>query len=156
LTTGIAPAADARDLADARALVLDYARSFESGHCFTGIEQELSTLPGAYAPPRGCLLLAREGGRATGCVAVRTFAGDVCELMRLYVVPAARGTGRGRALTLDALERARGMGYRSVRLDTLATMGAARALYRSLGFSEISSGGRAAPGPVIVMERALV
>jgi ribosomal protein S18 acetylase RimI-like enzyme len=155
VTEGVESVAGGSAVDEAHRLMLAYARSVDFAHCFEDIEAELEELPGEYAPPGGCLLLSREEGRAVGCVAVRRLTDEVCELKRLYVEPAARGTGRGRALTLAAVDLARGMGYRAVRLETLESMEAARGLYRSLGFVEDPSRRQDAAGPVVVMERAL-
>jgi putative acetyltransferase len=38
---------------------------------FHDLERELAALPGDYAPPRGCFLLARKEGHPVGCVAFR-------------------------------------------------------------------------------------
>ncbi|MEZ4366620.1 MAG: GNAT family N-acetyltransferase [Kofleriaceae bacterium] len=106
---------------------------------YQGFLDELDGLPGAYAPPGGGLWLAcRLGDDALGCVAVRPLAPEVAELKRLYVEPRGRGRGTGARLLTAALDGARSLGYRAVRLDTLATMTDAIALYRRHGFVEIA------------------
>ena len=90
-----------------------------------------------YAPPRGVLLLAEIDGLPGGCAAVRPLGDDICELKRVYVRSAYRGTELGRLLTETALEAARAMGYARIRLDTLPQMAAAQRLYESLGFRDI-------------------
>jgi ribosomal protein S18 acetylase RimI-like enzyme len=96
-------------------------------------KEELAALPGGYE----ALLLARINGEVVGCVALRELAARVGEMKRLYVRPAARGSSVGRALVEASIGRARELGYRTIRLDTLPTMDAARSLYRSLGFRPI-------------------
>jgi ribosomal protein S18 acetylase RimI-like enzyme len=58
-----------------------------------------------------------------------------CYLAELYVVPARRGEGLGRALMEAAIETARAEGATHMDLGTGETDTAARALYESLGFS---------------------
>jgi putative acetyltransferase len=125
-------------LEDVRALFLEYARSLGFSLCFQGFDEELSALPGMYAPPRGRLLLAIEEGAPAGCVGLHEWDGPAAEMKRLYVRPAFRGRGLGRTLTEAALAEARALGYRSVRLDTIpSVMQSAIAVYRELGFREI-------------------
>ena len=122
-------------LEEVRAMFEEYARSLGFSLCFQGFDQELLALPGIYAPPRGRLLL--EPG--CGCVGIHELEPRCAEMKRLFVRPAARGTGAGRRLAVAAIDAARSLGYQRLRLDTIAsTMGPAVSLYRSLGFDEIA------------------
>lgn len=124
------------DLLEVRALFSEYVRSVDAPECFVGFERELAGLPGPYAPPAGCLLLARRGDEAAGCVGLRGLEPGTAEIKRLYVRPAYRGTGTGRRLAEAAIAAARAAGCRRVVLDTLPFMRDAAALYRALGFRE--------------------
>ena len=123
----------------ARILFVQYADTLGFDLEFQGFSRELATLPGSYAPPRGCILLAAEDGRMVGCVALRPLEANICEMKRLFVVPDYRGRGVGRLLASGVIDRAREMGYRKMRLDTVATMQAARTLYYSLQFHDITA-----------------
>jgi ribosomal protein S18 acetylase RimI-like enzyme len=98
-----------------------------------GSDEELAGFLETYE----ALLIARVEGETAGCVALLRLSGDACEMKRLYVRPEARGSGAGRALVQAVIARARELGYRVMRLDTLPTMDSARALYLSLGFTPI-------------------
>ncbi len=119
-----------------RKLFEEYAASLDIDLCFQDFGHELETLPGAYAAPDGAVIVAFSGGEPAGCVALRRFEKTVCEMKRLYVKPEHRGKGVGRSLAQAVIERAREIGYASMKLDTLRSMTEANALYVSLGFTE--------------------
>ena len=132
----IRDAACGEDISTVRRLFLEYAESLSFNLCFQDFDRELEELPGAYARPRGALLLAFEAGRAVGCVGLRGIGEGICEMKRLYVKPHYRGRGIGRALAERIVAEARMAGYRRMRLDTIETMSEAIGLYRSMGFAE--------------------
>ena len=121
-----------------RALFLEYAQSLGFSLCFQSFDKELAELPGEYAPPGGRLLLAMMGGEAVGCVALHRIDGETCEMKRLYLCPRFRGGGAGRMLAERLIAEAVTIGYKKMRLDSVAgTMDAAISLYRRLGFRQI-------------------
>jgi ribosomal protein S18 acetylase RimI-like enzyme len=132
-------AESATQIAQARELFLEYAKSLNFDLCFQSFDKELAGLPGDYAPPDGRLLLAEYQGQLAGCVALHKLDAEVCEMKRLYLRPQFRGKGVGRGLTETLITEARSIGYRSMRLDTVEpVMKDAVAMYRRFGFKEIA------------------
>ena len=123
----------------ARALFIEYGESLGFSLCFQSFDEELRNLPGAYAPPKGRLLLAHCGDHAAGCIALRPLETCICEMKRLYVRPSDRGKSIGRMLVEMLIAEARTIGYQRMRLDTVeSAMKDAVALYRRMGFREIT------------------
>lgn len=139
-TIEIAPARLPDDIGVVRELFAEYIDGLGIDLSFQDVAAELAQLPGKYAPPRGVILIARDGaGAAMGCVALRPWSQPgVCEIKRLYVRPAARGRALGRRLAEAVIARAAQAGYVRVLLDTLASMHAARQLYAALGFRPVA------------------
>jgi putative acetyltransferase len=134
-TLSIHAVTDASELPIVRHLFEEYADSLGFSLEAQNFTLELDALPGAYAPPRGGILLATVDGEPAGCVALRPIGDNVCEMKRLYVRPAYRGLGLGRLLAGRIVDAAREAGYEGMVLDTIpAQMRPAVALYEALGF----------------------
>jgi putative acetyltransferase len=135
----IVQAASQAEIAQARELFLEYAKSLGFSLCFQNFDQELAELPGDYSPPDGRLLLAKLADQIAGCVALHKLQPGICEMKRLYLRPQFRGKGLGRILANAVIAEARKIGYNFMRLDTVEpVMKDAVALYRRLGFYEIA------------------
>jgi putative acetyltransferase len=126
----------------AREILREYADSLAVDLCFQNFDAELASLPGEYAAPAGQLLLALVGDALAGCGGLRALPGtdyaNACEMKRLYVRPAFRRFGLGRALAEALLDEARRAGYSVMLLDPLDEMESARELYSTLGFVEVA------------------
>ncbi|MCI5046851.1 MAG: GNAT family N-acetyltransferase [Aquisalinus sp.] len=145
MTFTLKPARSASDLALAARLFREYAAELGEDLCFQGFAEELASLPGRYAPPKGEILLARlDDALPVGCIAMCPLDAPgedrkICEMKRMYVQAAGRGHGIGRAMVAEVLGLARNAGYEAMRLDTLSRLKAALHLYQEAGFLEITA-----------------
>ena len=101
-------------------------------------EEELATLPGKYALPKGRLQLALYNDQPAGCIALRELDTRICEMKRMFVYPELHGKGIGRALAETLIRDAQTSGYTRMQLDTSVRQVEAQNLYRGLGFKEIA------------------
>ena len=122
-----------------RGLIAEYVDWLGIDLSYQSFPEEFAALPWRYAPPRGDLLLALDGGEPAGCVALKPIDRDSCEFKRFFVRPCFRGRGIGLNLGRVLVERARRIGYQFMRLDTLPSMRAAVAVYHALGFRPIEA-----------------
>lgn len=136
------------DIRDVQGLLREYtAWAFtleadsDKAPTFRGLERELETLPGIYAPPTGGLFLARYDGRPAGCVALKTHETATGELKRLYVRPGFRGANIGAHLVAEVIRAARTLGCRRVILDSHASMTKAHEVYEAAGFRRVAPPG---------------
>lgn len=120
-----------------RQLFREYQEHIGVDLCFQSFEEELASLPGKYAPPKGGLFLAWSGDATAGCVAFRPLNEETAEMKRLFVRAEHHGKGVGKRLVMKVLTAAKKAGYQRVRLDTLPAMRDAIALYRRMEFVEI-------------------
>lgn len=107
---------------------------FEAG--FDAAQSLAPTLEG-FEPPRGTFLVLYLHGRPVGCGGFKPTDPDTAYIKRMWVAPETRGLGLGRRL-LQALEdKARALGYRTIRLETEKSLTEAQQLYRSFGYQEV-------------------
>lgn len=143
-------------IAEMRALFAEYQQWLGEDLSFQDFPAELDSLAALYAPPGGRLLLARApDGAAAGGVGMKGLEAGVCEMKRLYVRPRWRGLGLGKRLAEAVTQAGANAGYRLMRLDTLARLHEAVALYRSMGFREIPPYYENPMEGVLYMEKAL-
>jgi GNAT superfamily N-acetyltransferase len=118
--------------------VLDIWREFVASPSVSLAHQnnhlEFADIPGKYAAPGGCILLADGDGRIDGTVSLKRVDTGICEMKRLYVRPLARGARLGHGLIERVIGEARHLGYSEMRLDVLAEFVHAKALYAAFGF----------------------
>ncbi len=129
--------ATAADYGHAEAVTRAYIHWLGIDLSYQDVDAEMAAFAAMYGPPEGCYLLARCEGKVAGGVGLRPLEAGICEMKRLYVYPSFTGFGIGRRLGMAILERGADMGYRAMRLDSLAHMTAVQRLYESLGFVDI-------------------
>jgi GNAT superfamily N-acetyltransferase len=132
-------AEDAGEVEKARELLYEYFEMRNFDAAMGDYKTELAELPGLFAPPEGCFLLAYVGEELVGSVAykkLKEFEGN-CELKRLYVKPSHRGKKIGYRLIDRLIEEAKKAGYTTMKLDNHPWMVEAESLYHAFGFVRI-------------------
>jgi GNAT superfamily N-acetyltransferase len=143
-TVELVPVGDTATRDAARALIDEYLQWIAAqagaayGLAFDVDAMVASDLDDAakFYPPDGRFYVVRHEGVFVGVGCLKRLSPEVAEVQRMYVQPRCRGVGAGRALVERLVADARTIGYRTVRLESLKLLGAAHALYRSVGFVE--------------------
>jgi ribosomal protein S18 acetylase RimI-like enzyme len=137
-TINIKIAVTEHDFEQGKALFEEYAGSLDFDLGYQNFEKELSTIAQQYMQPEGALLLCFiDAENAAGCAGVRKFSEGIAELKRLYVKPDYRSLKIGKQLLESAIDTAKQLNYKSIRLDTVPGQTKAQELYHYLGFYEI-------------------
>ena len=130
------------DLETVRRLWLDYLTwgndELEARYSFRlpvgeAVERDTGSIA-KFQPPDGCLLLAFQDGVAVGTACMQRIGSTIAEIKRMYVQPADRRAGAGRAMLDHLIAAASSAGYERIRLDSPDFMTAAHGLYRQTGF----------------------
>jgi putative acetyltransferase len=90
-----------------------------------------------YQLPNGTFILAAADGIIAGCVGIRRFSVEFCEMKRMYVRREFRGLEIGQLMCSFVIERSKDLGYSKIYLDTNAEMTSAVRLYLDAGFKTI-------------------
>ncbi|TMM54819.1 GNAT family N-acetyltransferase [Sulfitobacter sabulilitoris] len=96
----------------------------------------MARLEQEHARPWGAILSIEAAGRIGGCGMIKPVFPGKAEIKRVFLRPALRGSGAGRALCRALIDRARADGYTTIYLDTARAFTPARRLYERLGFTE--------------------
>lgn len=122
---------------------------------FQDFSEELTSLEKMYGAPNGAAFLLMSDDKPVGCIAVRRLEGSIAEVKRMFIEKPWRGKGFGNRLLEKALEAAKKLGYKKVRLDTLSYMLPAINSYKRFGFYEIPAYRHNPFDNAVFMEREL-
>ncbi|WMC12067.1 GNAT family N-acetyltransferase [Oceanimonas pelagia] len=112
------------------------------GEGFGPGDDEVRCMSRHYRPEANSrYFVARLNGEVVGGAGLAPLRGSrsICELKKLFLLPAARGYGLGRRLAEACLAFAVKQGFSACYLDTLSSMTDAIALYEKLGFCRLDA-----------------
>lgn len=119
-----------------------------------GQDTDLLDLDANYVALGGAFeIIESPDGAPLGMVGWRLAADGSCELKKLYLLPAARGRGVGRAALARVVDRARAAGCAAVLLETASVLREAIALYERAGFVPVD-GDAAGPFAAVMSAEA--
>src|SRR5688572_10688032 len=95
-----------------------------------------------FRKPRSRYFVADEDGKILGGGGIFPsdgLPGNTCELVKMYLVPAARGKGIGKSIILKCLEAAVQEGFQQVYIETMPELQQAIQLYERFGFHHLDA-----------------
>lgn len=95
-----------------------------------------------FQTPRAAYFVAEANGKILGGGGIYPTEGlpeDTCELVKMYLLPEARGIGLGRTLIEQCLKTAIAKGFQQVYLETLDELHLALKAYEKFGFEYLSA-----------------
>lgn len=104
-------------------------------------EESTDNLFGLYSVERSVYFIAEIEGNIIGGGGISPTNGlseDTCELVKMYLLPEARGKGIGAALLNKCIETAKQKGFSKVYLESLPELKRAITVYEKFGFKKLS------------------
>jgi len=95
-----------------------------------------------FRADRSYYFVAEMDGRIVGGGGIFPTSGlpeDTCELVKMYLLPEARGIGLGRSILEKCLESAREFGFSRIYLETMPELNLALKTYEKMGFTYLCS-----------------
>jgi putative acetyltransferase len=126
------------DFQKCKDIIVEYLYTLGVDLAYMNLPDEFAKMKQMYGSNEGALFLALDNNEVIGCVGVRRIEKEIAELKRLYVKDSYRGYKVGVTLLQNAVESARSLGYKKIRLDVIPSLQKAKELYISFGFYEIS------------------
>ncbi len=134
METSIIQIVDQEHLNAVKNLFKAYFKELDENICFQNFEEELQDPLKLYFHNQGALFVAFYNQEPVACIALKNLGNDTCEMKRLFVLPSYRKKGIAEKLCQVLLQKAKELGYKNMKLDTLPKLKAAIALYQKLGF----------------------
>ena len=95
-----------------------------------------------FQAPKAAYFVVEANGKILGGGGIYPTEGlpeDTCELVKMYLLPEARGIGLGRSLIERCLETANEDGFKQVYLETLEELHLALKIYHKFGFEYLKA-----------------
>ena len=95
------------------------------------------TLSELFQAPGSIYYVAESQNKIAGGAGIYPSPGlpaDTCELVKMYLLPEARGQGLGKMLIEKAIHFAAGAGYKKIYLETMPELRKAMKVYEKFGF----------------------
>lgn len=105
-------------------------------------DESTDRLSEVFTADGSCYYIAEQDGFILGGAGIYPTAGlddDVCELVKMYLIPQVRRQGLGRKLIEHCIDFASHHGYRQIYLETMPELSLAISLYEKMGFSRLDA-----------------
>lgn len=90
-----------------------------------------------FQTPRSIYYVAQQDDKLLGGAGIYPSNGlppHICELVKMYLIPEARGLGLGKQLIGRSIDFARSAGYKQIYLETMPELKKALTVYEKFGF----------------------